>query len=80
LLEMSENMMNHLKASDIQGFSNAATKSAGYRSLPQSALTYAKMGVTSVEEVLKLVEMVAQDAPSSETTDHATSHHGATGQ
>ncbi len=73
LLEMSENMMNHLKASDIQGFSDAATKSAGYRSLPQSALTYAKMGVTSVEEVLKLVEMVAQDAPSSETTDNA--HH-----
>ncbi|WOI37325.1 ATPase, T2SS/T4P/T4SS family [Alteromonas sp. CI.11.F.A3] len=73
LLEMSENMMNHLKASDIQGFSDAATKSAGYRSLPQSALTYAKMGVTSVEEVLKLIEMVAQDAPSSETTDNA--HH-----
>ncbi|MBQ4827893.1 Flp pilus assembly complex ATPase component TadA [Alteromonas sp. MMG017] len=73
LLEMSENMMNHLKTSDIQGFSDAATKSAGYRSLPQSALTYAKMGVTSVEEVLKLIEMVAQDAPSSETTDNA--HH-----
>ncbi|MCQ8847925.1 ATPase, T2SS/T4P/T4SS family [Alteromonas stellipolaris] len=72
LLEMTENMMNYLKSSDIQGFSDAATKSAGYRSLPQSALTYAKMGVTSVEEVLKLVEMVAQDAPPSEITDDTT--------
>ena len=72
LLEMTENMMNYLKSSDIQGFSDAATKSAGYRSLPQSALTYAKMGVTSVEEVLQLVEMVAQDAPTSEITDDTT--------
>jgi MSHA biogenesis protein MshE len=61
LLEMTESMMNALKASDTVAFSKAALSSPGYAPLAGVALTYAKMGITSVDEVLKLVEMVADD-------------------
>jgi MSHA biogenesis protein MshE len=60
LLEMNEQMMGALKNNDTDGFSQAAQQSKGYRALSHTALTYAKMGVTTVEEVLKLVEMVAE--------------------
>lgn len=62
LLEMSETMMNTLKDSDTAAFSMAAKESPGFVPLARSALDYAKQGVTTVEEVLKLVEMVADDA------------------
>ncbi|WP_100657717.1 GspE/PulE family protein [Alteromonas flava] len=60
LLEMNEQMMTALKVNDTEAFSQAALESKGYRPLSHTALTYAKMGVTTVEEVLKLVEMVAE--------------------
>jgi MSHA biogenesis protein MshE len=60
LLEMNESMMSALKTNDTEAFSQAARDSKGYRPLSHTALTYAKMGVTTVEEVLKLVEMVAE--------------------
>lgn len=60
LLEMNESMMSALKVNDTEGFSQAASDSKGYRPLSHTALTYAKMGITTVEEVLKLVEMVAE--------------------
>lgn len=59
LLEMTDAMMDALKASDTVAFTHAAARSPGYAPLSQVALTYAKMGMTTVEEVLKLVEMVA---------------------
>ncbi len=62
LLEMSETMMNTLKDSDTSAFSMAAKDSPGFVPLAKSALDYAKQGVTTVEEVLKLVEMVADDS------------------
>ncbi len=62
LLEMSESMMNALKDSDTAQFTRAAKASPGFVPLAKSALDYAKQGVTTVEEVLKLVEMVADDA------------------
>ncbi|MCY7295273.1 GspE/PulE family protein [Alteromonas sp. a30] len=61
LLEMSESMMNALKDSDTAAFSRVAKESPGFFPLAKSALEYAKQGVTTVEEVLKLVEMVADD-------------------
>jgi MSHA biogenesis protein MshE len=61
LLEMTENMMNALKSNDSIGFAQAATHSPGFVSLAKVALTYAKMGITTVEEVLKLIEMVADE-------------------
>ncbi|UAA39090.1 Flp pilus assembly complex ATPase component TadA [Paraneptunicella aestuarii] len=61
LLEMTESMMNALKDSDTGAFSRAALSCPGFVPLAKSALEYAKLGVTTVEEVLKLVEMVADD-------------------
>lgn len=61
LLEMTESMMNALKDSDTGAFSRAAGACPGFVPLAKSALEYAKLGVTTVEEVLKLVEMVADD-------------------
>jgi len=61
LLEMREGMMSALKENDTVSFANAAKNSPGFLPLAKVALSYAKMGVTTVEEVLKLVEMVADD-------------------
>ena len=59
LLEMTEDMMNALKDGDTGLFSRRAKTSPGFVPLARSALQYAKVGLTSIEEVLKLVEMVA---------------------
>jgi MSHA biogenesis protein MshE len=61
LLEMTENMMNALKISDTVTFSQVAQQSPGFVPLAKVALTYAKMGITTVDEVLKLTEMVADN-------------------
>ena len=60
LLELTDPMMNALKAGDTVAFGEHALRSPGYKPLSHVALTYAKMGLTTVEEVLKLVEMVAE--------------------
>ena len=67
LLEMTESMMNALKNNDTTEFSQVARLSPGYAPLAKMALTYAKMGITSVDEVLKLIEMVAEDEVVEET-------------
>lgn len=69
LLEMTDTMMNALKAGDTVAFGQAAQKSPSYQPLASVALTYAKMGVTTVEEVLKLVEMVAESTSESKATE-----------
>jgi MSHA biogenesis protein MshE len=61
LLVMTENMMNALKLNDTITFSQAAQKSPGFIPLAKVALMYAKMGITTVDEVLKLIEMVADE-------------------
>lgn len=69
LLDMTESMMNALKSNDSIQFGQAAQNSPGFVPLAKVALTYAKMGITTVEEVLKLIEMVAdeqKEAPESE--------------
>lgn len=62
LLQFNEDTMNALKNNDIESFGKAAKKTPGYRPLAQAALDYAKLGVTSLDEVMRLVEM-AQDIP-----------------
>ena len=59
LLELNDAMMDALKVGDTVGFAHHARESNRYRPLAYAALTYAKMGMTTVEEVLKLSEMVA---------------------
>jgi MSHA biogenesis protein MshE len=61
LLEMTESMMNALKLNDTVTFSQAAQQSPGFVPLAKIALMYAKMGITTVDEVLKLIEMVADE-------------------
>lgn len=61
LLEMTESMMNALKSNNTALFAEVSQQSPGFIPLAKVALTYAKMGITSVDEVLKLIEMVADD-------------------
>ncbi|MBA6329107.1 Flp pilus assembly complex ATPase component TadA [Colwellia sp. MB02u-6] len=56
LLEMNEPMMAALKRDDTEAFTQAAKQHPGFRPLALAAFDYAKLGVTSVEEVLRLVE------------------------
>ncbi|GAA0856538.1 GspE/PulE family protein [Aliiglaciecola litoralis] len=68
LLEMNETMMDALKISDTVAFSRAALANPSYAPLASVALSYAKMGFTTVDEVLRLVEMVA-DSEASKASD-----------
>lgn len=68
LLEMTEPMMNALKANDTVKFSQVAQQSPNYSPLSHVALSYAKMGLTTVDEVLKLVEMIVEEVSVEETT------------
>ncbi|MCE2572130.1 GspE/PulE family protein [Motilimonas eburnea] len=58
MLELDEPMMEALRRDDPEGFSAAAKQSKHYRPLAFSALDYAMQGITSLEEVLRLVEQV----------------------
>jgi MSHA biogenesis protein MshE len=58
LLEMNEPMMAALKRDDTEAFTHAAKQHPGFRPLALAAFDYAKLGITSVEEVLRLVETV----------------------
>jgi MSHA biogenesis protein MshE len=66
LLEMTESMMNALKINDTVTFSQAAQQSPDFVPLAKVALMYAKMGITTVDEVLKLIEMVADERATTE--------------
>ena len=61
--------MNALKNSDTSSFSEEARKSPEYKPLAHSALLYAKEGITSIDEVLKLVEMVGE-TPKDDELEH----------
>lgn len=67
LLEMTEDMMNALKDADTGLFGRTAKRAPGFVPLAKSALQYAKVGLTSIEEVLKLVEMVADASQASKS-------------
>jgi MSHA biogenesis protein MshE len=57
LLELDANMMKALQANDAQAFSAAVEFNNDYVPLAQSALDHALKGLTSIDEVLKLVEV-----------------------
>lgn len=58
LLEMNEPMMAALKRDDTEAFTTLAKQHPEFKPLALSAYDYAKQGITSVEEVLRLVETV----------------------
>ncbi|ALO36069.1 MSHA biogenesis protein MshE [Colwellia sp. MT41] len=58
LLEMNEGMMAALKRNDSEAFGKLAKESPGFTPLAQAAFAYAVDGITTVEEVLRLVETI----------------------
>jgi MSHA biogenesis protein MshE len=55
---MNEPMMAALKRDDAEGFTQLAKDNPTFTPLALAAFNYATKGVTSVEEVLRLVETV----------------------
>ncbi|MGB1197568.1 MAG: GspE/PulE family protein [Thalassotalea sp.] len=58
LLEMNEPMMAALKRDDAQEFTNLSKANPTFTPLSMSAFDYACTGITTVEEVLRLVETI----------------------
>ncbi|REL31820.1 GspE/PulE family protein [Thalassotalea euphylliae] len=58
LLEMNEPMMAALKREDTEAFTEQAKRHPTFKPLAKAAFDYAVEGITSVEEVLRLVETV----------------------
>ena len=63
LLEMTnEELISALRNGDTEGFAQAAKAIPGYKTLGQSALGYAELGITSIKEVLRIAEVVSDTA------------------
>ena len=58
LLEMNEPMMAALKRDDSEAFTKLAKENPSFTPLAQAAFDYAKLGIISVEEVLRLVDTI----------------------
>jgi MSHA biogenesis protein MshE len=58
LLEMNEPMMAALKRDDAEAFTKLAKENPSFTPLAQAAFDYAKLGIISVEEVLRLVDTI----------------------
>ncbi|MCP5077371.1 MAG: Flp pilus assembly complex ATPase component [Psychromonas sp.] len=56
LLELDNSMVSALRLDDTEAFSIAAKQSKYFQPLAIAALDYAKQGITSLEEVFKLVD------------------------
>jgi MSHA biogenesis protein MshE len=63
LLQLNEAMMSALKNNDTDAFTQAAQESNGYKPLAMAALDYAKLGIITLDEVMRLVEMVHETEP-----------------
>ena len=69
LLELDEPMVAALRRDDTHGFSVAAKKSPLFKPLALSALDYVKEGITSLEEVFKLVDRFEINPDIAESTE-----------
>lgn len=58
LLELDQPMMDALRRGDPEAFARSAREHPDYRPLVQVAFDYAGKGITSVDEVLRLAEVV----------------------
>ncbi|TYK67143.1 GspE/PulE family protein [Colwellia echini] len=58
ILEMNSSMMAALKRNDSEEFANLAKKNPTFTPLANAAFNYASQGITTVEEVLRLVETI----------------------
>ena len=59
LLELDQPMMDALRRSDPEGFARAAREHVEYRPLVAMAFDYASQGITTIDEVLRLAEVVS---------------------
>jgi MSHA biogenesis protein MshE len=58
LLEMNEPMMAALKREDAESFTELSKANPTFTPLAVAAFNYASQGITTVEEVLRLVEII----------------------
>lgn len=58
LLEMNQNMMDALRHGDHVAFEKAVDEAPGHQTLNQSAIALAATGVTSIQEVLRVAEIL----------------------
>jgi MSHA biogenesis protein MshE len=61
ILELDEPMVEAMRSGNPQEFTNAAYNSPNFTPLAESALEYLAQGMTTIEEVAKLVEDVSDD-------------------
>ncbi|WP_019528136.1 GspE/PulE family protein [Dasania marina] len=61
LLEIDNEMADALRVSDPIAFASAARKQPGFKPLTLCALDFAVQGVTSIEEVLRVSEQIAEE-------------------
>ncbi len=61
ILELDEPMIDAMRSGNPQEFTNAAYNSPNFTPLADSALDYLAQGMTTIEEVAKLVEDVSDD-------------------
>lgn len=76
LLELDSAMVSALRMDDTEAFSVAAKKSETFQPLAMAALDYAKQGITSLEEVFKLVDRFEKPLPSAINTTPAEPESG----
>jgi len=76
-LEITDAMGDALRRESAAEFEAEARKSKHYRPLVLSALDFAKQGLTSIEEVLKLADEVTLDDRNSESDISMDNHHSA---
>lgn len=74
-LEIDEALSNALRSMDTVAFGKAAQQQPGYRPLTQSALAYAQQGLTSLDEVFRVSEQLANE-PHHDSPHDSTEHEG----
>jgi MSHA biogenesis protein MshE len=66
-MEMNRAMINALRAQDSIAFAETAKQNEAYQSLLETAMAYARQGVTTLEEVIRVVGEVEEEEPVIET-------------
>lgn len=69
LLEITADLMDALRANDANRFAALALQQQGYVPLANSAFEFAKQGITSLDEVMKLAEGGAHHLASAATSE-----------
>ena len=71
LLEIDDNLADGLRKNDSAAFAAAARQQQGFVSLADCALEYARQGVTTMEEVLRISGQIDEQTGEPESVDEA---------